>query len=128
MLWAFERWILEFVKGYLEIFGHGGIAGACGIVPVNVDSAEEGTGPVDGYGIQFLEGLDEVVGVFLANVLEPKVINDEGENDGFGGVLPEREGSGNRGEAKVGEVSFEPVVEDAAGLFEAGHAFLWVSR
>ena len=64
-----------------------------------------------------------MVGVFLANVLDPKVINDEGENYGLDGVLPERRGSGNRGEYKVGKVSFEPVVGNAAGLFEAGHAF-----
>ena len=76
------------MKGCLEIFGRGYVAVACSIVPVNVKSAEEGTGPVNGDGIQFLEGLDEVVGVFLANVLDPKVINDEGENDRLGGVLP----------------------------------------
>ena len=115
--------MLEFVKGCLEIFGHGDVAGACGIVPVNGESSEEGTGPVDGDGIQFLKGLDEVVGVFLADVLEPKVINDKGENDELGCVLPECEGSGNRGESKVGKVRFEPVVGDAAGLFEAWHAF-----
>ena len=64
-----------------------------------------------------------MVGVLFADVLDPKVINEEVENDGFGGVLPERRGSRNRGEAKMGEVSFELVVGDAAGLFEDGHAF-----
>ena len=123
MLRSFGRWMLEFAKGCLEIFGHGDVAGACGIVPVNGDSKEEGTGPFDGYGIQFLEGLDEVVGFFLADVLDPKVINHEGENDGLGCVLPERRGSGNRGKAKMDEMSFEPVVDNAAGFFEAVHAF-----
>ena len=46
MLWAFGRRMLEFVKGCLEIFGHGNVAGECGIVPVNGESAEEGTGTV----------------------------------------------------------------------------------
>ena len=123
MLQAFGRPMLGFVKGCLEIFGNVDVAGTCVIVPVNGESAEEGTGTVNGDGIQFLEGLDEVVGVLLDNVLDPKVINDEGENDGLRGVLPERRGSGNTGEVKVGEVSFEPVVDNAAGLFEAGHAF-----
>ena len=100
MLRAFGRRMLDFVKGCLEIFGHGDVAGACGIVPVNGESAEERTGPVDGDGVEFLEDLDELVGIFLANVLDPKVINDEGENDGIGGVLPEHRGSGNRGKAK----------------------------
>ena len=62
-----------------------------------------------------------MVGVFLANILDPKVINDEGENDGLGGVLPECRGSGNRGEPKVGKLSFDPVVGDVASFFEAGH-------
>ena len=123
MLRAFGRRILEFEKGCLEIFGHRDVAGACGIVPVNSESAEEGTGPVDGDGVQFLEGLDEVVGVFLAVVLDPKVVNNEGENDGLGGVLPESRSYGNRGEPKMGKMIFDPVVGDAAGLFEAMRAF-----
>ena len=96
MLRAFGRRMLEFVMGCLEIFGNVDIAGACGVVPVNGESAEEGTGPVNGYGIQVLEGLDEVVGVLLADVLDPKFVDNEGENDGLGGVLPERRSSGNR--------------------------------
>ena len=71
MLRAFGRRMLEFVKGCLEIFGHGDVAGECGIVPVNGESTEEGTGTVDGDGIQFLEGLYEVVVVFLADVFYP---------------------------------------------------------
>ena len=40
MLWAFGRRMLEFVKDCLEIFGHGDVAGAYGIVPVNGEFAE----------------------------------------------------------------------------------------
>ena len=65
-----------------------------------------------------------MVGVILTDVLDPKVVDDEEENYGIGGVLPERRSSRNRGESKMGKVSFEPVVGNAAGLFEAGHAFL----
>ena len=64
-----------------------------------------------------------MVGVLFADVLDPKVINNEGENYGIGVVLPERRGSGNRGKSKIGKVSFELVVGDAVGLFEAGNAF-----
>ena len=82
----------------MEIVGHGYVAGACGVVPGNGKFTEEGTGPVDGYGVQFWEGLDEVVGVLLADVLDPKVVDNKEENYGLGGVLPERRRSGNRGE------------------------------
>ena len=78
MLWAFGQRILEFEQGCLEIFWHRDVAGACVIVPVNGESEEEGTSPVNGDGIQFLEGLDEVVGVFFANAIDPKVINNKG--------------------------------------------------
>ena len=61
----------------MEIVKHGYVAGACGAIPGNGKSTEEGTGPVDGYGVQFLEGLDEVVGVILSNVLDLKVVDNK---------------------------------------------------
>ena len=108
----------------MEILGHGYVAVACSIITGNGKSTEEGTGSVDGDGVQFLEGLDEVVGVLLVDTLDPKVVDDEEESDGLSGVFPERRSSGNRGESKMGKMSFEPFVGDAAGLFEAGHAFM----
>ena len=39
-------------------------------------------------------------------------------------MLPQRRGSGYRGKTELGEVSFEMVVGNAAGLLEAGHTFL----
>ena len=67
-----------------------------------------------------------MVGVFLAGVLDPKVVDEEKENDGLGGVLPECRSYGNRVEYKMGKMIFEPVVGNAAGLFEAGHAFSYL--
>ena len=54
----------------MEIFGHGDVTGVCGVVSVDGESAEEGTSPVDGDGVEFLEGLDEVVGVLFSDALE----------------------------------------------------------
>ena len=110
----------------MEIFRHGDVAGACGIVPRNCKSTEEGTGPVYGNGVQLLEGLDEVVGVLLADILHPKVVEEEGDSDGLVAVLPERRSSGNRGESKMGKVRFEPVFGNVDGLFEDGHAFSYL--
>ena len=72
----------------MEIFGHGDVTCVCGVVPVDGESTEEGTSPVYGDGVEFLEGLDEVVGVLFSNVLHAKVVYDEGEKYGFGVVLP----------------------------------------
>ena len=51
----------------------------CGVVPVDGESTEEGTNPVNGDGVEFLEGLDEVVGVLFSDVLDDKFVYDEGE-------------------------------------------------
>ena len=51
VLWTFERQMLEFFQGCLEKFWYGYVAGAYGIVPVNGESTEKGTSPVDQDGI-----------------------------------------------------------------------------
>ena len=108
---------------FLEILGHGNFTGVCSVVRVDGESAEEGTSPVNGYGVEFLEVLDEVIGVLFTNVLHAKVVYNEGEKYWFGVVLPQLRGSGYRDESELGEVIFELVVVDASGLLEAGHAF-----
>ena len=95
----------------------------CGVVPVDGESAEEGTSLVDGDGVEFLEGLDEVVGVLFSDVLDAKVIYDEGEKYGFSVMLPQSRGSGYRGKTELGKVSFESAVGNMAGLLYARHSF-----
>ena len=85
---ALRRWILEFYQGCLEVCGHGDVTCVCCVVPVNSESAKEGICPVDGDCVEFLEGLDEVVVVLFSDVLDAKVVYDEGEKYGFGLVLP----------------------------------------
>ena len=88
----------------------------CGVVPVHGEYTEEVTIPVNGGGVEFLEVLDEVVGVLFSDLLDAKFVYDKGEKYGFGVVLPQRWGSGYRGETKLGKVIFDSVVCDAAGL------------
>ena len=59
----------------------------------------------------------------LADVLDTEIVNHKGEEDVFGGMLPKGRGLSNRGVAKLGKVDLEPIVCDAAGLFQAWHAF-----
>ena len=107
----------------MEIFGHGDVTCVCGVVPVHGESAEEGTSPVYGDDVEFLEGLYEVVGVLFSDLLDAKVVYDKVEEYGFGVVLPQFRSSRYRGETELGEMSFESVVGDAAGFLESGHAF-----
>ena len=59
----------------------------------------------------------------LADVLDTKIVNHKGEADVFGGMLPKGRGPSDGWVAKLGKVYLEPIVRDAAGLFQAWHAF-----
>ena len=85
---------LELEKIIAQVVGHDNITGACDVVPGNGETKEQGTVPIDRYTVEFLEVLDEVVGVLFSDVLDAKVVNGEGEKYGLGVVLPQRRGSG----------------------------------
>ena len=94
--------MMELKQCCLEIFGHGDVTGLCSVVPVDGESTEKGMSPVDGDGVEFFEGLDEVVGVLFSDVLDAEFVYNEGKKYGFGVVLPQRRGSGYRGENELG--------------------------
>ena len=59
----------------------------------------------------------------LADVIDTEIVEHKGEADVFGGMLPKGRGPSNGGVAKICKVYLEPIVRDAAGLFQAWHAF-----
>ena len=59
----------------------------------------------------------------LADVLDTKIVDQKGEADVFSGMFPKGRGPSDRGVAKLCKVYLEPIVRDAAGLFQAWHAF-----
>ena len=59
----------------------------------------------------------------LADVLDTKIVDHKGEKDVFGGTLPKGRGPSDRGVSKLCKVYLEPIVRNAAGLFQAWHAF-----
>ena len=59
----------------------------------------------------------------LSDVLDTEIVDHKGESDVFGGMLPKGRGSSDRGVAKICKVYIEPIVRDAAGLFQAWHTF-----
>ena len=52
------------------------------VVKIQCDPAVFFALPVFFYHVEFLKNFDQVVGVFLAHVFDPKVVNDETEADG----------------------------------------------
>ena len=59
----------------------------------------------------------------LSDVLDTEIVDHKGEAYVFGGMLQKGRGLSNGGVAKLGKVYLEPIVRDAAGLFQAWHAF-----
>ena len=59
----------------------------------------------------------------LTDVPDTKIFNHKGEADVFSGMFPKGRGLSNRRVAKLCKVYLEPIVRDAAGLFQAWHAF-----
>ena len=59
----------------------------------------------------------------LADVIDTEIVNHKGEADVFGGMFPKGRGLRDGGVAKLGNVYLEPIVRNAAGLFQACHAF-----
>ena len=59
----------------------------------------------------------------LSNVLDTKIVDHKGEAEVFGGMFPKGSGLSDGGLSKLGKVDLEPIVRNAAGLFQAWQAF-----
>ena len=111
--------MLELVEGFLNVCGHGDVTRPFVLVPIKGDTTIEGASPVNGDIIHLLEILDDMVRSFFADVFDTEVVNHEGEKYIFGGMLPKRRGSRDRGVAKFGKVGLETIVFNTDGLFQA---------
>ena len=70
-----------------------------------------------------LEGLDQMISIFFSDIFDAKAVDDKGEGDVRRCMLPEVGGAGDRRIYKLGEVDFQLVIGNAAGLFDTRHAF-----
>ena len=105
-----------------NIAGHGELNSASNIVPVKVETTELVAGPVDGDVIVFGEHRQEVVSIVLANILDAKVVDNEGKHDGFGGVAEQAGGVSSFNKAGREELAHELFVGKVRGLGQAVHA------
>jgi hypothetical protein len=71
--------MLVFLKDFLDIAGHQEIHGPCVIIPIQLDSAIEVTGPILGEFILLFDTSDEVVDMLFADILDAEVIHDQCE-------------------------------------------------
>jgi len=93
-----------------NIAGHGEFDRAFGVVPVQVEATELGSGQINGDGVVLAEGGDEEVGSRLANTLDAKVIDNESKHDWFGGVDKDTGGVMGLDKTSRGELAHELLV------------------
>ena len=114
--------MLELEEGFLDVAGHGHVDSASGVVPLQCHAQETFARPFGGDVVQGLEGRNEVFGMFAANVLNSKVVDDKAEGDGTGGMTEEARHVGSGTVTKGGKMFDEVVVGQDASLREAVHS------
>ena len=122
VLWFLRQWVLKACAGFGDIVGHGEVNGSFGVVPIEMDAAEDFPFTVDGDVIVFFETVDEMVGVGLANNFDAKVVNDKIEGCGAGDVAEESGGVASGNVAISGEVLDEFDVGESSSLGKTVHA------
>ena len=107
---------LQGCDGAGYVAGHVDVACAGNVVPIEGEAAVEGAAPVGGYGVEQLEGVDEVLGVVVPDIFDPEIVDDKEESDGSSAVAEEA-GSVGRDKVAMGvEVLGETFVGEDAGL------------
>ena len=71
--------MVETLQCFFDIIWHGEIDMLILVIPFEVDSAECCSLPIDGNIIMFLESGDEVFSSVSADVLDAKIIYDQGK-------------------------------------------------
>ena len=64
-----------------------------------------------------------MISIFFSGIFDTKAVDDKGEGDVTRHMNPEGRGAGDRRISKLGEVDFQPVIGNAAVLFDTQNAF-----
>ena len=67
------------LQGFVDVSGHGEVTRAVVPVPIEVYTAYELGVPIDADFVVFLQGVNQVFGVFFADVTCEEVVDNEGE-------------------------------------------------
>jgi hypothetical protein len=96
------RVVLELVKGCRNVVWHQNVDIFLGVVPFYGEATINFAFPVGGNGVKVLKGIDEVVGIVFANILDAKVVNKEAEGAVTAVVTPKAGGLRSWGIAVFG--------------------------
>jgi hypothetical protein len=87
VLVACRGWVLKSLECFCDVPWHGQVAGAFLVIPSEGEAAIGGTSPINGHFVFGGNDIDQMLGMFAANVLYAKIINHETESDGAGCVF-----------------------------------------
>ena len=89
MLWFGWHWVLVLDEEFLDESGHTRVERPCVIVPLESNPNVFCTFPVHCNVVVSLQRLFEVVGVFIANEFDSKVVDYQSESDWSPHVFPQ---------------------------------------
>ena len=113
----------EFSEGSFDVSGNREIDRMDVVVPIERDATEEGGIPIRGdFFVVGLERVLQVESVFLSDIVDEEIVNDEGERDGATGVSL-KDGCMRCLKVPIlGEDILELLVCHHTGLWKAVHA------
>ena len=76
--------MLETVECSCDVAREGHVDNSLGVVPLESETAVETAGPVSGDGVLGAEAVEQMFGMFFANILDAKVVDNQTEGDGSG--------------------------------------------
>jgi hypothetical protein len=111
------------MEGLLDVAGHGDVARFECVIPLDGEPKEFVAIPIGCDFVQCFEDIDEVLGIVAANILDAKIIDDEGKGD-VASCMAEQAGSVFGLDVSVsGEVLDEAVVCNPTALRKLIHSF-----
>jgi hypothetical protein len=112
------------LEGLFNMAGHGDVARFVWVIQFYGEPKEFVAVPIEGNFVQLFEDINEVLGIVAANILDAKIIDDEGKAD-VASCVAEQAGSVFGLDVSVGsKVLDKAVICKPASLRKAIHAFM----
>ena len=122
VLFSFRAFTVESGEGIGDVIGHGEMDFALGVIPVERESEVTFAFPVFSDVVMLFNGVDEMIGVFFADVFHSEIVDNEGERDRSPIVRPQTRCVLALVVSLVVEALLEELLGKDAGLGQAIHS------
>jgi hypothetical protein len=115
--------VLKLEEGCFDVSQHGDInVPLVVIVPFDGQTTIKRACPISGDSGELVEGVEKVIGVLFAHVLDSEIVDDKGECNVASFVSPQTWSAWSGVVSELGKVLGETLACNDAGLFESVHA------